>query len=527
MFGYYLDDSVLARISNQLQSKLTIYNYDQIVDDNLLSIRSQLIKQSGIVITRPNNQILYGYTLIKDVFGKPALILKEELPRDVFTFSQKSMLIFTAMLGSFGMILVILILILLESFVLRRLMRLTGEVAEIGTKGSLSLRVKTLGGDELGLLAENINYTLEKLEAVTREKEYQQSQKESILEIMGEGVLVTDIDKKIIYVNPSFEHLLGYSFEVLKGHNFAQVFEVFDLNGKPLPVDTLDVNDTTFTTGAGSIVRVMLAGKDRKIAVIVNTAPIKVNGKIEGAVRTIYDYTPELAMQKQKDDFFSFASHELRTPMTVIKGNLQIVLDGMGGTSLTDTDKESLRDAKESSDRLIKLVNEFLNVSRIDQGRIEMEIKEVNVCELLQQVVKEMSSLYANKGLSLEFTCDLPQFTVKADPNKLKEVFINLLGNSVKFTEKGGVTITHEKRGDVLFIHFRDTGIGIPEDQAKQLFNRFQQVTNERGARTVEGSGLGLFICRQFVTLMKGDVWIEKTEVGAGTTIAVSLPLSG
>jgi PAS domain S-box-containing protein len=422
------------------------------------------------------------------------------------------------------LVLVVLFAILLEQLVFKRLARLTCEVAAIATKASLASRINSFGSDEVGRLAQNINTSLAALETVTKEKEFQQIQNESVLEVLEEGLVITDIRKRIIYVNPALVRLLGFTLSELEGKEFFNAFLAFDFNDEPLPPKFLD--DPISSITIGSIIRVYLAGKGQKIPVVINTAPVVVNGKLLGVMRTIIDYTPELQIQKQKDDFFSFASHELRTPLTIIKGNTLMVLEGPNANTLNDNDKECLKDVRDSTDRLIRLVSEFLNVSRIDQGRVQMDIQDVDVCELIQKVVKEMTSLYANKGLTLEFVCEPPRVTAKADPDKLKEVFINLLGNSVKFTQKGGVTITHTVADNTLTIHVKDTGMGISEDQASHLFDRFKRVTDDKGVRLIEGTGLGLFICRQFTTLMDGDVWIEKTRPGEGTTFGVRLPIS-
>lgn len=431
--------------------------------------------------------------------------------------------VFVSVMGGLGALL-IFIAVVLEMFVFKRLTRLIQEVIIISEKGSLASRIRSFGGDELGALAQHINKTISEVETLTKEREFKHIQNESVLEILEEGIVITDTEKKIIYVNPAFVRLLGYTLDELKGKEFFNVFTAFDFNDVQLPAKFLD--DPSSSVAIGSIVRVYLAGKNQRIPVVINTAPVVVNGKLLGVMRTATDYTSELQIQKQKDDFFSFASHELRTPLTVIKGNVVMVLDGSGKSNLSDMDKESLKDVRDSTNRLIRLVNEFLNVSRIDQNRVQMDIEDVDVCELIERVVREMSSMYAEKRLTLTSVCETPHIMVKADRDKLKEVFINLLGNSVKFTEKGGVTITHDERDGILTIHITDTGMGISEDQASHLFDRFKRVTDDKGVRLIEGTGLGLFICRQFVTLMNGDVWIEKTKPGEGTTFGVKLPLS-
>lgn len=523
IFGKYLDRKTTAELIGRIKYYVSFIPYSQGAAE-LKTSHQQLSGTNKIIILPHNEKILIGYALINDIYGQPAFILKEELPRNIYGSGIESIKVFTVILGIFCIMLIILIMLMLETGILRRLYKLTKEIKIIGKKGLLSAKVSNFGSDELGILANTFNRTLNELEIVTREKVYQQSQKESLLEILGEGVIVTNKSGEIIFVNPACEKLFDYSFEELKGKHFTNCFNAFDLNEKPLPNSFLQ--DLKARVVQGSIIRVIrvfLQGKNRRIPVIINMAPVIVNDQHEGTIRTFYDYTPELEKQRQKDDFFSFASHELRTPLTIISSNLKVILDGYGKSNISDIDKKLLLNSVESTDRLKRLVNEFLNISRIEQGRVTYNLKKIDISLLINNICKEMNTVYSLKGLYLKNENTESNVYVIADEDKLKEIIINLLGNSLKFTQNGGITLSLTKDIKQVTIQFTDTGIGIPEDKQQYLFKKFQ-----RGVQgmQIEGTGLGLYISRQFITGMHGNVWIEKSEEGKGTTFMLTMPLA-
>jgi signal transduction histidine kinase len=230
-----------------------------------------------------------------------------------------------------------------------------------------------------------------------------------------------------------------------------------------------------------------------------------------------------------KDEFVSVASHELRTPMTAIKSYIWMALDGQGGP-LTDKQKFYLQRSYESTDRLIKLVNNMLNISRIDSGRISLELESVDLAKLTQEVIDEVAPRAKELSLSLEVhsTSSLPK--VIADVDKIKEVMINLIGNSFKFTPaNGSININFEITHDKIITHITDTGAGMTPEMIGNLFQKFGLIkgsyqTNQ--TPTSSGTGLGLYICKQIVELHKGHIEASSKGIHQGTTFSFSLPIS-
>ena len=242
-----------------------------------------------------------------------------------------------------------------------------------------------------------------------------------------------------------------------------------------------------------------------------------------GRMFVFRDVTREREVDRMKSEFVSLVSHELRTPLTSVKGYVDLLLDGDAG-ALTEDQQELLRIVQRNADRLVALVNDLLDVSRIESGTVELRRASVQVSELVDGVVCSLRPALDAKGqqLDTDFPPVLPQVWV--DPERLTQVLTNLVSNAHKYTPEGGtITVRVRARGDVLAVEVRDSGIGIsPEDQ-QRLFTRFFR-SADPVAQAVGGTGLGLVITRSLVELHGGTIDVRSTP-GGGSTFTVTLPL--
>ena len=225
-----------------------------------------------------------------------------------------------------------------------------------------------------------------------------------------------------------------------------------------------------------------------------------------------------------KDEFVSLASHELRTPMTAIKSYLWMALSGQGG-ALTEKEKYYLQRSYNSVDRLIKLVNDMLNISRIESGRLTINIKSVDMNQLVSEVIEEISPRAKELGVNIDINeqGSIPQ--VLADPDKIKEVVYNLVGNSLKFTPKDGkITISFIQKDTMLETQVHDTGSGIEVEDIPKLFHKFGMLPGTYVAnQPASGTGLGLYITKSIVELHEGKIWVTSEGRDKGTTFTFSL----
>ena len=224
-------------------------------------------------------------------------------------------------------------------------------------------------------------------------------------------------------------------------------------------------------------------------------------------------------VDKLKDDFISMAAHELKTPLTAIRGYVGLI----STDKLNNDEKESINRVNISIGRLNDLIGDILDVSRIQQGRMKFSLKKVDPSEILQSVVDSYRQMAADKSLTLEYD-NKPLPKILVDPDKFKQILINLIGNAIKYTPKGGVKITTEedrkKKAKVLHIRISDTGFGISAEDQKKLFKRFSRIRN-RETIDIGGTGLGLWITAKMVSGMKGDIKVESIK-GKGSDFIVS-----
>ena len=226
--------------------------------------------------------------------------------------------------------------------------------------------------------------------------------------------------------------------------------------------------------------------------------------------------------QELRDEFVFIAAHELRTPVTVINWYLEMILNGNFGKVEREM-KKALDTVDSSNRRLIKLVQDLLEVARSEAGKMEIKVEPVLIGDNIKEVLKGLERLAAEKKIQLIYQ-ELDKTTkAMADAFKLKEVISNLVDNAIKYAIKPGkITINHEIKDNFLITNIKDEGMGISDDNIKKLFTKFFRVKN-RETQDIEGTGLGLFICKEIVERMKGKIW-AKSQLGKGNTFSFSLP---
>lgn len=228
-------------------------------------------------------------------------------------------------------------------------------------------------------------------------------------------------------------------------------------------------------------------------------------------------------LNQAKSEFISIASHQLRTPLSIIKGYLSMVIDGDYG-SVSKTVFEILEKVYENNERLIRLVNDLLNISRIESGRLEYRFKAVKFDELVKELVEEFQMKAQEKNLTLKFICQKSLPVVNIDVTKIKEVISNLIDNALKYTKRGKIVVKVEKSGEkqILF-SVQDTGLGIDPSEQNRIFEKFTRGQSSKG--TVGGLGIGLYVSKKFIEGHGGKIWVESEGLGKGSKFVFSLPI--
>tara|TARA_Y100000310_G_scaffold317704_1_gene370889 strand:- start:424 stop:2052 length:1629 start_codon:yes stop_codon:yes gene_type:complete len=228
-------------------------------------------------------------------------------------------------------------------------------------------------------------------------------------------------------------------------------------------------------------------------------------------------------LDKAKSEFLSIASHQLRTPLTIVKGYMSMITEGTYG-EIGERVKKPILNVFNSNERLIDLVNDLLNLSRIESGKIQMKLKNMTVTAIVDDVLGELELKAKKKGLELiviKPKAKIPAISI--DEEKIRNAIFNIVDNAIKYTKKGSITVTTKQIADVIQVSIIDTGAGMTKEEISSLFVSFTR--GKAGVKSNEGAGLGLYIAKQFVLLHKGKVWVESEGKGKGSTFFINLPI--
>ncbi len=276
-------------------------------------------------------------------------------------------------------------------------------------------------------------------------------------------------------------------------------------------------------SGAASVLRRQLEICRRDLRDAKTRLELDVAARVKGLheeISSLHDAS------RSKDDFIRITNHELRTPLDVIRGNIDMVLKGETGIVPPRT-REYLIDALSGADRLTKLVNDMLDISRIESGRMKFTLEEIDLKEILETIQKEFEPIFRKKGVV--FTLHYPETVslVFSDRARIFQMIDNFLGNALKFTPSGGhVTLMVRGEQDTVAVSVQDTGIGVRPEDRQKLFKRFPQI--DLGMLDVrQGTGLGLNLVYQLIEKLGGEVWMESPGLGKGATFSFKLPSAG
>lgn len=385
-----------------------------------------------------------------------------------------------------------------------------------GSRNWFELRIEPVQEGVL-ILSLDINER-KKIEAeIAREK----AEDEALLSSIGDGMIATGRDGKIVLVNKIFESLVGWKAHEIVGKTAGDVIVLQKENGTEVASKDHPLN-LALSSGKRVTSMYYLFRKDHtKFPAIVIATPIMLGKEIIGAVKILHDITREKELDQAKDEFISMASHELRTPMTAIKGLTSMILHGDYGP-INEELKRPLENISISSNRQIRLINDLLNISRLQTGNMHYNLTNFAIKQVVNEVIESLYPITKDRGVVFHLG-HIDDVQVQGDIDWVKQILNNLLGNALKFTDKGSITISTRSDKDFEFIVVIDTGAGIePEDQ-ERLFERFRQVGTINSKKAI-GSGLGLYISRKVARKMGGDIKLEKSVKGEGSTFVFSLP---
>ncbi len=402
---------------------------------------------------------------------------------------------------------------LLVAVIVSRPLREMSVVARAMAAGDFSRKPSIRSRDELGDLARALTHMSEEVRDKLRTIAREGARLDAVLESMSEGLMVVDEKGAILLMNASLRKFFLISGKV----DGRQVAEIIRNSA------VVDMVTRLVSGGERLVSREVLAGLPEEKVFRVNAVQVRVADKLEGAVLVFHDISELRRLEKVRQDFVANVSHELRTPVASIKGYAETLLSG----AMDDPQalKEFLGTIHHNSDRLVNLINDLLDLARIESGKMKMTLLPMDAVLVVRKCLDILENAIEAKRLSvtLDFLGILPK--VLADEARLSQVFLNLLDNAVKYTPEGGRVVIKAIPGEKnIRFEVSDSGIGIPEEDLPRIFERFYRVDKAR-ARDVGGTGLGLSIVKHIVAAHGGDVAVH-SKVGQGTTFSFTLPSS-
>lgn len=348
---------------------------------------------------------------------------------------------------------------------------------------------------------------------------------ETLLQALTEAVIAIDQDQNIIMFNKTAEKFTGVTTQFALNKNIDEVVEIYVGDEKIKLSNFLQKKDELDTIHREKGIRIK--SRDGNIFHIgISIAQISFpDSQSNGFVVTLYDEGKERALEEMKLDFVSMAAHELRTPLTVIRGYAEL-LDTEIGDKLDPEHKEHLHRLEYNAGNLGTLIDNLLNVSRIERGSYKIDPAPIDLVALIRNTMKDLTDQANSKGQTLTFVEPQEKIPlVLADQFRISQVLTNLVTNAITYTPVGeSITVSLEKKDSFTAVSVKDTGIGIPKEATAKLFTKFFRVNSvlEQGSK---GTGLGLFISKSIITMHGGDISVE-SELGKGSTFTFTLPIA-
>ncbi len=353
----------------------------------------------------------------------------------------------------------------------------------------------------------------------TKDLEQMKAKDEAILASIGDGLVATDKDGRILMTNKAFERLLGWKESEVRGKFLSGVIPMVDSDGKIILQPRHSLKDISATVNGASGSTLFYKKKDEtSFPVAMTVAPIFIGKELMGAVNVFRDITKEKEIDKARSEFMAIASHQLRTPLTAIRW----ALSSLKRENLPDNLKKLVHTAHETSTQMAVTIRRMLMISYLEESATEPEMVEMNLKAVLEKVVRLHDAHRLRNGLEIEVRC--PQDLVaETDEQLLIEILDNLLSNAYKYTPKGGkVKLTAALQGMMIRIDVADTGYGIPKEEQRKIPKKFFRASNI-ASPAASGTGIGLYMVYNIVRLIGGTISFVSQE-NKGTTFTLLFP---
>jgi len=398
------------------------------------------------------------------------------------------------------------------------IMQVANAAKAIG-RGEFDQEIEATTRNEVGILVEEFNTMRRNLKLAEEHLRQEAEKMTAVVNSIAEGLIVLDKNNCILHINPTAERLLGIDTK-LRGLEIGTAIKDYEMYAA---IEKSQARVDRYETHSFEVA--LNRGEQQIILKMLASPFLDDERQLLGTVYVIEDITEAKKIERMKSDFVNLVSHEFRTPLTSIRGFVQLILDGKVG-SISPVQERSLTRVLRQARRLEALINDLLDVSRIESGRIEMKQEVVSLVDVATQRIEELKPQADERKITVELIEPDSLPNVMGDSERIGQVFTNLIGNAIKFTPEGSnVTVKLRPEGTYILVQVIDTGPGIPIDKQEKIFDKFYQLS-EVQTRQQGGSGLGLSIVKSIVESHGGRVWVRSQE-GKGSDFRFILPIAG
>ena len=374
-------------------------------------------------------------------------------------------------------------------------------VSEKIAKGDLDQQVFLDTSDEIGELSSIFNQMVTNLKLSSENLRVEKERSEAIISCIPEGIIVTDLENRLILANHRAEDMFNFSLNQVQGKFILEYIHNEDLI-TALNEKMLD-NKKPITRE----VQIPGKGSENQIFSLMSSFVENNQGEPIGVITILKDQTHERQVEELKDGFLRTVSHELRTPLTSVIGFIELVRSGI---NISEEQRRFLGTALNEASNLKRLIDDLLDLSQIKAGKMKMQKEEIHIKDLLENLISTLKPL--GKGKNLKLSCEIKNESlhIVADPTKLRRILVNLFSNAIKFTQEGFVKVSCIAKDTGVLFAIEDTGIGLREEEKEVIFEKFRQI-DYSSRREYDGIGLGLSIVRQLVEMHNGKIWVDST----------------
>ncbi|GCF95248.1 PAS domain-containing sensor histidine kinase [Enterococcus florum] len=508
---WVVDDKGIVLATNDVAQKDSIVgkkNEYSDIDD--FSIKQYVALDDNNKRVYINVQPIQSPTGDSAVIG--ALYVKSDIEQKYTEISNTAIIFFTASLIA-GMISMVVALLVARS-ITKPIEEMRKQAIRIA-QGDYSDKVEVHGHDELSQLAETFNKLSDRIEDAQDTMEAERNRLDSVLTHMTDGVIATDRRGKVITINEMALSLLDVTNETAIG---SSILTLLDLEEEYTLRKLLEAQEELQLDRSKSD-----RDEDRMILRADFAMIRRESGFISGLVVVLHDVTEQEKTAEERRQFVSNVSHELRTPLTSVRSYLEALDEGAWQEK--EIAPQFINVTLGETDRMIRMINDLLNLSRMDSGNQQLDLEFVNFNELVDYVLDRFDMMVTNQDKKYQIIRDFTErdLWVEVDTDKIMQVIDNIMNNAIKYSPDGGKITVHlvETHNNVV-LSVKDQGLGIPKKDLDKVFERFYRVDKAR-AREQGGTGLGLAISKEVIKAHKGSIWVESIE-GRGSTFYISLP---